>query len=176
MKTLLKAVKPGLALLLLTLPLGVHAQMWQYSAKFICGAQTGDTDVVKGLYATTVNIHNSLNTTVDLRKKAVIALPERTLPRGRISPVVIDTLKPDEAMGVDCRDIRSLFPVPPALPTHIEGFLVVEPFSPAGIPTDPLDVVAKYTARHRTGTNTTDPNSYDVETLDVERIPPKKLQ
>lgn len=175
MKTLLKAVKPAIALLLLTLPLGVHAQMWQYSAKFICGAQTGDTDVVKGLYATTVNIHNSLNIPVQFRKKAVIALPERTLPRGKISNIVGESLGPGEAMGVDCKDIRSLFPATPVLPTHIEGFLVVEIGSTAGTPTDPLDVVAKYTARHRTGTNTADPNSYDVETLDVERVPPKQM-
>jgi hypothetical protein len=90
-------------------------------------------------------------------------------------------LNAEEAMGVDCTDIRRLLTVAgtPALPTHIEGFLVIKtlvnPNAPAAA-SDPLDVVTKYTARHRTSTVTgTDPTTSDVETLAVERIPVKRL-
>jgi len=147
-----------------------------YAAKFVCGATRTDTDVVRGLYGTAVNIHNPLlQLPVTFTKKAVIALPERSKLRGPISDRVSETLKPDEAMSVDCVDIRRLFG-DVAIPAHFEGFLVIETHSPVEIVDHPLDVVAKYTARHRTGTNTADPTVYDVETMDIETITPKRIQ
>lgn len=146
---------------------GAEAQSLVYSCKFVCGPITSDADVVRGMYATSCNIHNPNHTTVQFRKKAVIALPERTLPRGRISPFVPEALNADEAMGVDCRDIRGLFG-PIALPAHIEGFLVLErPATPAF----QLDVVGKYTARHTGGALGTN----DVESIHMEQYQAKKV-
>jgi len=152
------------------------AQVISYAAKFVCGPAVSDADVVRGLYSTAVNIHNPLlKEAVQFTKTAVIAFPERKKERGPISPKVTETLKPNEAMYVDCTDIRLLFGTGVELPRHIEGFLVIE--TPAlDISSDPLDVVAKYTARHRMGTVTTDPNIYDVESIDIEKITPKKVQ
>ena len=144
---------------------------WVYAAKFICGTKTADGDVVKGQYATTVNILNLwANVVVPIEKQAVIAKPERQSP-GPISGIAVHQLAPYQAMAVDCTDIRGLFTPQPT--GYIEGFLMIRP-GPNGISlTDPpLEVVAKYTARHR-GTNSADPGMYDVETLDVEKILPK---
>jgi len=150
-----------------------------YAAKFVCGRQDVDTDVVKGRYTTTINIHNpQVGLDVQFCKKAVIALPERSPNFGAISQVVLETLPTDRAMGVDCTDIISLFP-PGPLPLHIEGFVVLEvPPQPVGataaIPV--LDVVAKYTARHRTSSIAgTDPVTTDVETLEILPITPQQI-
>ncbi|MBI5560517.1 MAG: hypothetical protein HY883_04520 [Deltaproteobacteria bacterium] len=148
-----------------------------YAAKFVCG-ETGEAEVVKGMYKTAVNIHNPNSSTNGLLfyKKAVLALPERNTTHGAISSVVDETLLYDEAMEVDCTDIRSLFPAGTALPKHIEGFLVIMvPGTPDnnGSLWNALDVVAKYTARHRTGT-ATDYTTSDVESLDVEIVWPRQ--
>jgi len=146
---------------------GAEAQSLVYSCKFVCGPITTDVDVVRGMYATSCNIHNPNHTTVQFRKKAVIALPERISRRGRISPFRLEALNADEAMNVDCRDIRSLF-APFVPPAHIEGFLVLE------LPATPgfqLDVVGKYTARHTGGALGTN----DVETIHIEQYQAKRI-
>jgi hypothetical protein len=145
-----------------------QAQVLVYSAKFVCGPRSNDIGVVRGLYATTVNLHNPYHdTSIDIRKRAVIALPQRSEP-GAISGVVSETLKADAALGVDCQDIRALFTV--ALPSFIEGFLVIEFVGPE------IDVVGVYTARHRTGTDTSDLAQYDVESIDVVEVSPRRHQ
>ena len=60
-----------------------------YAAKFVCGVQTNDVDVVRGVYATTINVHNPQATiSVTYFKKTVIALPESSKARGQISSFV----------------------------------------------------------------------------------------
>jgi hypothetical protein len=143
-----------------------------YAAKFVCGGIGSDVDVVKGLYATAVNIHNPQPRGVKFLKKAVIANAERS-PRGPISQVVTESLEPDQAMFVDCRDIRSLFGGV-LLPAHIEGFVVIMvPPDATGFMAE-LDVVAKYTARHR---NDGSPPTVatDVESIDIEEVQPKRI-
>ena len=150
-----------------------------YAAKFVCGPLGTDADVVKGRYATTINVHNpQVGLDVQFCKKAVIALPERSANLGPISQGVVDTLPPDRAMGIDCTDIIGLFPVG-SLPFHIEGFVVIEvpsqpPSAAVNIPL--LDVVAKYSARHRNSTTAgTDPTLNDVEALEVLPIIPQTI-
>ena len=149
----------------------VQAQqvLFAYSAKFVCGTRTvdaaGGSDVVRGRYATTINIHNPRFQGVSFRKKAVLALPQRADP-GRISEFVGEQLQPDGALGVDCPDIRALFGG--ALPLFIEGFVVI--YSPVE-----LDVVGVYTARHRPLPGTPDTSQYDVESIDVETNEPKRV-
>ncbi len=117
-----------------------------YSAKFVCGPLGEDADVVRGMYASTINLHNPQLSEVTFMKQAVIALPERVLPaKGIMSLPVSEALKPGEAMGVDCEDIRLLFGTALSKETkHIEGFLMI---SVPSAKTDILDVVGKYSAR-----------------------------
>jgi len=123
-----------------------------YSVKFVCGLQTlgspafappKEPPVKPGNYATAVNIHNfhnGPNATVEFCKKAVVALPERILPRGPVSPIKFDALGPDQALEVDCTDIASLFPAGTKLPPFIKGFVEIN--SPVE-----LSVTAVYTAQ-----------------------------
>jgi len=150
-----------------------------YSAKFLCGPAFGGEGVQPGSYSTAINVHNPHNDTVYLFKKAVIAQREDE-PRGRISAFHKVRLAPDEAIEIDCIDIKSLLgptreeTVPTALPQQtqtllqtsavsimetnrliyfIKGFVVI-------YATAPLDVVGVYTASTSAGFG-----------LDVEQIP-----
>jgi len=121
-----------------------------YSAKFVCGPLGEDADVVRGMYASTINIQNPQLKEVTFRKQAVIALPERNAEAGTfgaMSAPRAESLKPGQAMGVDCKDIRLLFGTA-QLPRHIEGFLVI---SVPSAKTDVLGVVGKYSARQLRG-------------------------
>jgi len=134
-----------------------------YSAKYVCGTRTLEQAVVRGVYETSINIHNPHFVQVSFQKKAVIALPQR-LPFGRISPFKNERFLADQARGVDCVDIRNLF-VPPAT-GFIEGFLVIYVD-----PRLPLDVVGVYTARERIGSSADFPQ-YDAKSIAVERVTP----
>lgn len=94
-----------------------------YSAKFVCGQTGGSPAIVPGKYATSVNIHNPQFQTINFHKKAVIAKPERAAVKGEISNVVPESLDSDQAMAMDCKDIRSLYT--PSVTGFIEGFLVI---------------------------------------------------
>jgi len=122
-----------------------------YSAKFVCGPLREDGDVVRGMYASTINIQNPQLKEVTFTKQAVIALPERDAEAGKFgapSREKGEKLAPGQAMGVDCKDIRLLFDKTVDLPGHIEGFLVI---SVPSAKTDVLNVVGKYSARQIRG-------------------------
>ncbi len=154
----------ALAIQMVTARVAYAQEILSYSAKFICGSKNGDfIQTVAGVYGTSINIHNPQEFTVGFNKKAVIALPQRR-ERGKISPFVQEFLRPDEAMGVDCQDIRKLYLVPPG--GFIEGFLVLRVPTETGAPPMELDVVGVYTARQGPG---------QVETIDVEEVRPKLI-
>ena len=140
------------------------ASVLEYAAKFTCGrlpaseaAGGGDADIVVGVYATSINIHNpQRHTKISFTKKVVLAKPEG---QAAATPVKQqDTLGPDQAEFIDCPLIFSLLGI--ATPSHIEGFVVVE-VPPTEVPTPtgkgrhavllPLDIVGKYSARPSTG-------------------------
>ena len=141
----------------LTLPLaagGAAAQSLtppfnSYAAKFSCGTTTEDADVVRGTYATSINIHNPQAQLPVTFFKKVVTAPEEGHGAGRI--VVLqpsEVLRPDRAQQVDCPLIVSALQAT----GHIEGFVVIEVApQPAGTTGTPpfLDVVGKYTARAR---------------------------
>jgi hypothetical protein len=147
-----------LALVGVCTPAYAQNRLFIYSVKFLCGLQTtapssppSEPPVKPGNYATAINIHNFHPTaTVEFRKKAVVANPERE-PRGPISPFKVDSLGPNQALEVDCTDIVGLFPPPTAtngglsLPSFVKGF--VEIVSPRQ-----LNVVGVYTAQTCTTT------------------------
>lgn len=86
-----------------------------------------------GKYLTAINIHNPLDQSIQFRKKVVAAHPQRA-PRGPISKKVLERLRANEALEVDCVDIAQLLANEPT------GFLVVES------PVDTLVVTAVYTS------------------------------
>ncbi len=157
-------------------PATAEAQQFLYSVKFLCGQQTTPTTLpppneppVKfGNYATAVNIHNFRPTPVEIRKKAVIALPQNPLgQRGAVSNFAVDPLGPNQALEVDCSNIVALFPPVPPLPAFIKGF--VEIISPVE-----LSVVAVYTAQTCRGVPPDDPCSVLGE-LDLEVVPQRSF-
>jgi hypothetical protein len=119
-----------------------------YAVKFLCGTiPHSDADpqqpppgapLVPGTYLTAVNIHNPQGKEVRFRKKAVIANPQGQ-PRGRIGQLVDESLKPDEALEVDCDNIKQLLGAPTA--GFMKGFVVI--LSPVE-----LDVVGVYTLKN----------------------------
>jgi hypothetical protein len=121
-----------------------------YSVKFVCGLQAipasqfpppHEPTVKPGNYATSINVHNYhiATTGVTFQKKAVIAFPE-SQARGPISNIIKESLRPNQALSVDCNELEHLFPPPVALPPFIEGF--VEIVSPVQ-----LSVTAVYTTQ-----------------------------
>jgi hypothetical protein len=151
---------------------GLPPPLTQYAAKFACGrvpassvAVGGDVDVVVGVYATSINIHNSqAKTTVKFRKKIVVANRE-----GEQSGKIVvrdDVLDPDAAEFVDCPLIYKLLDIPPTAARHIEGFVVLQIPLIAGQPALTLDVVGKYSARPFNG----EVSSFDVVVYDAKRI------
>ncbi len=130
----------------------------EYAAKFTCGQESAkeSDDVVSGVYASSINIHNpQARLAVVFTKKIVVANRE-DLPIGRIV-VLRDVLKPDQADRVDCIFIdRAL---DQSATTYVEGFVVLEvpPVIGTANRIQPvLDVVGKYTARPPTGSVSTE--------------------
>ncbi|WP_287359304.1 CARDB domain-containing protein [Mesorhizobium sp.] len=120
----------------------IEPQRYKYSAKLVCGMQPQENDgrLVRGSYATTVNILNPQAREVRLVKTLSLTYPpEEQLP-GDVLTIGKDLLRPDRALKVDCADIqRRLFPN--GLPaSYIEGFVVIES-------SGSLDVSAVYTSR-----------------------------
>jgi hypothetical protein len=106
---------------------------FQYAAKVVCGTSDGSV-VAPGTYFTAVNVHNPLDARVRFRVKVAVALPG--LRPGPVSPLRDVELGADEALEIDCPDIRKLAG---ADDDFLKGFVVIE------TPTE-LDIVAVYTA------------------------------
>jgi hypothetical protein len=127
---------------------------FQYAVKFICGKSDGEI-LAPGVYFTAINVHNPHYAPVTFRKKVAIALPGEK--PGKVSGFFRARLGPDEAFEIDCADIRKHAE---SDERFIKGFVVIE--SPVE-----LDVVAVYTASGATG---------QIETLDIERVSPRRLE
>ena len=124
----------------------------EYAAKFTCGQESAKEadDVVQGVYAASINIHNpQARLAVSFIKKIVVANRENS-PIGRIL-VLKDSLTPDQADRVDCIFIDKALNLAPA--TYVEGYVVIEvpPIAGANLIQPVLDVTGKYTARAANG-------------------------
>ena len=119
--------------------------------------------LARGFYATTINIHNPNNKEVRFYKKLALTYPPREQKAGKIMPIGIDSLKYDEALKVDCEEVKKNlfegnFPTP-----YIEGYVVIQ--SPRS-----LDVDGVYTSAsvNKNG-HAVGPSNIDVESIN-ERI------
>lgn len=132
----------------------------QYAAKFVCGpynnVQPAPNLMPRGRYFTNINVHNPSNfRDATFRKKFAVAMPRERA--GRISPFFLKTLRPDEAMTIDCDDIYEHLNENPN--NFVEGFAVIETLLE-------LDVVSVYAA----GQPSVGPL---VTTMHTERVPPR---
>ena len=111
---------------------------YEYAAKFICGRQTESQDLTlaQGQYATAINIHNPNDEKVHFFKK--VALTERDQKPGRVLPVAVDGLLYDEALKLDCMDLRRRMTLTNSNEALLEGFAIIQ--SPRS-----LDVTGVYT-------------------------------
>ena len=113
---------------------------FEYAAKFVCGVQDDPETLrlTRGVYGTTVNVHNPWDRDALFYKKVAVAYPPAEQAAGDILQMGKDLLRYDEALKVDCEDIREKafggrFPTP-----YVEGFVVIQSF-------DSLDVTGVYT-------------------------------
>ena len=132
----------------------------EYAVKFICGRSgsdgcCSDAPVAPGHYYTAINVHNPFRETVVVRWKVAVALPGAEA--GPVSSFSKAQLRYDEAMEIDCADIRCLAH---RRDPFSKGFVIIQ--------TDDvdLDVVAVYTAAGA---------DHHVETLHTERVRPRRL-
>ena len=116
-------------------------ELYQYSAKIVCGRQEDPEDMrlARGFYATTINIHNPNDRSVRFQKKLALTLPPTDQLPGLVEHISFDDLGYDEALKTDCADIErrvfdGQFPDP-----YIEGFVIIK--SP-----ESLDVTGVYTS------------------------------
>jgi len=114
---------------------------FQYAVKLVCGVAAvlpnqAPPPVAPGLYKTAINIHNPSKCKVaHIRWKVSVAAEGRP---GTISQYrLIDALKPDESIEIDCPDVMRALPPPP--PSFVKGYVVAES-------DEELDVVAVYTS------------------------------
>lgn len=145
---------------------GPRTDEFSYAAKIVCGLQKDPKDMrlARGFYATTINIHNPGDEAAKFFKKLALSFPPEEQRPGKILRISEDTLKPDEALKVDCNDIqRRLFPN--GFPTpYIEGFVIIESAKS-------LDVTAVYsTASLDKEGNVTTHSSIDVEQIKERRM------
>ena len=127
---------------------------FQYAVKFVCGRADGEV-LARGEYLTAVNVHNPTNKDIEFRKKFAIALP-RQQP-GPVTEFASTRLGPDEALEIDCPDIRERTGDAADL---LKGFVIIESDVE-------LDVVAVYTAAGA---------DRQVETLHIERVSPRRRE
>lgn len=107
---------------------GQQEEEFEYAAKVVCGTQRDPEDLrlARGLYATTINIHNPGPRPARLTKKLALTYPPGRQRPGEVRRYGQDTLEPDQALETDCLDLRDRvfggsFPTP-----YIEGFVVIQ--------------------------------------------------
>jgi hypothetical protein len=124
----------------------------EYAAKFTCGAEptTEPDDVVAGVYASSINIHNPQVRPFVRFLKKIVPAPREGSGVGNPAFSQLFNLGPDQADRVDCIFIKKVLGLP--APSYVEGFVVLEvpPIAGAALIQPELDVVAKYTARPAT--------------------------
>ena len=133
-----------------------------YPAKLVCGIQKDPNELrlARGFYATTINIHNPHNKPVKFSKTLALTFPPDEQKPGEVKKIAEDRLDPNQALAVDCMDIRQrLFPAGFPKP-YIKGFVVIHS------PEKSLDVTAVYTSA------TLDPSGVagTHRSIDVESI------
>lgn len=133
---------------------GPEAGAPRYTVKFVCGKSDGKI-LAPGSYFTAINVHNTTDRTIEFKKRFAIALPGEKA--GPVSRTFAAKLGPDQALEIDCPDIRERLAKTYSA-GFFKGFVIIES-------NVKLDLVAVYTAADGTGA---------VKTMDIERIAPNR--
>ena len=133
---------------------GPEAGAPRYTVKFVCGKSDGRI-LALGSYFTAINVHNTTNRDITFRKRFAIALPSEKA--GPVSQTFVAKLGPDQALEIDCPDIRERLAKTYSA-GFFKGFVIIES-------NVKLDLVAVYTAADGTGA---------VKTMDIERVAPNR--
>jgi len=115
---------------------------YKYAAKLICGIQPEPSDgrLVKGHYATTINVLNLSDEVARITKTLSLTYPPEKQQPGRVAEIAKDTMKPGQALKVDCADVETRV-FPEGLPApYIEGYVTIESVTR-------LDVTGVYSSR-----------------------------
>ena len=141
------------ALIVACAPLAAaSAQRAEYAVKIVCGPPDHPA-VANGYYYTAINIHNPSREAARLRWKIALTLPK--VQPGPITTFFDAVLKPDQALEIECRDIRDRAPKLP----FFKGFVVIQSDTE-------FDVVGVYTAAQS-------PDGR-VVALEIERVPVRR--
>ena len=142
------------------------APRFEYAAKLVCGDQPDPKShrLARGTYATTVNIRNPGPSRATFFKHLALTHPPGGQRPGRVTSPLRDTLRQDQALAVDCDDIRDRVFAGKLPGKTVEGFVVVR--SPVS-----LDVVAVYT----TTTLDAKKKAKDQGGIDVERVHEREI-
>jgi hypothetical protein len=106
-----------------------RVEWFKYAVSFTCGQNSGDaTRVVKGEFATAVNILNAGDTVATFHKSISLTYPPEEQAAGEVSDVIEDALAPGSALQVDCGELRNdfVFATQPPATDDIQGLLVIE--------------------------------------------------
>jgi hypothetical protein len=141
---------------------GACTTEFQYAVKLVCGnvaapAKGAPTPLAPGQYWTAINIHNPEKCrNATFRWKVAVAPTLNQSP----APTPIfqrpRTLRPDEAVEIDCQQVMATFPAPS--PAFVKGYVVIE----SDIE---LDIVAVYTGAQNVGA--------PLNTFHTERVQPR---
>ncbi|MEM9581824.1 MAG: CARDB domain-containing protein [Pseudomonadota bacterium] len=116
---------------------------YRYAAKLVCGTQPvapSDGRLVKGHYATTINVLNVSDEVARIKKFLSLSFPPAEQRQGDVLPISVDSLEAGHALKTDCADVTArLFPDGPPTP-YIEGYVALESVVP-------LDVTGVYSSR-----------------------------
>jgi hypothetical protein len=114
-----------------------QASGYEYVGKLVCGPQADSLSqaVVRGFYATAVNVRNPGSSVVKLRKRVIWTLPPGN--EKQISPqgIAVDTLGAGQGLATDCSEILKRTG---STNTFHEGLMIVTSDAP-------LDVIGVYT-------------------------------
>lgn len=120
---------------------GDRIRAYEYAAKLVCGVQPDPDELrlVRGLYATVINVRNPGEEGVRFLKRIELAFPPGGQEQGQARDISEDGLDPGTALSTSCEDLRERvfggrFPA-----DYIDGFVVIE--SP-----ESLDVTAVYSS------------------------------
>lgn len=113
---------------------------FKYAAKFVCGdqADTNGLRLIRGRYATTINIHNASSAETLLHKQLSLSYPPNEQRPGQVYPIAWDWLHDNQSLKTDCDEIRQRFYNGRFPQGYIEGFITIDS-------NRPLDVVGVYT-------------------------------
>jgi hypothetical protein len=128
------------------------AQRAEYAVKIVCGPPDHPA-VANGYYYTAINVHNPSRESAKFRWKIALTLPR--IQPGPITTFFNASLKPDQALEIECSDIRERAPKLP----FFKGFVVIESDTE-------FDVVGVYTAAQS-------PDGR-VAALEIERVPVRR--